>query len=427
MLLRKFILITAAVILPAAAATAQYTEERARTAESEMEQALNDLSADIADADKAALRASQDDWRAFRESQCAAQATLNTGPNSRTARIAKPLVARDCRTRMADRRKSQLAGLHRTVVGYKEWRRRYPNRYGSTATACRLANLPGDFEVVAIGARKGLEATDQQLDLSGRVTMQSSVVVDYPAKPVLLVLMSSDPVIWRISYTQETRFAGVIAASRSKQAVLGVPKSVPMHLAGRNTNRHCGVQVAYQGGRVLDRADKWVKRIAGRGIDQMIVLAKQGAFRVGAVEPVDPARLDSSPDYTIRDFTDLEPFPPGKRGIDQLLQKGLLRMATEEDIAAWRQIADNDYDRFERRLSGGGRYSLINRAYVVLGKLNLPNGLTGRDQSVFIVPKGAPRPGGAASGPYFLWMETGECTRGVRYRCRVSNPNAGVR
>lgn len=419
MLLRTILILGAAVVIPVDAATAQYTEERAKTAATELGQALSELSNDISDPDKAALKIAQEAWQAYRERSCAMRATLSTGPRSLTARIAKALIVRDCRVRMAVRRKGQINNLHRTVIGHREWRARYPSRYRPGTAACKLANLPADFEVIAIGSRKGLTETDHQLDLSGKVTRQSEVIVDYATKPVLLVLMAGDPVIWKVSRTAETRIAGIIAASRSKQAVVGVAKSVPIHLASSKNNRRCGVRVAYQGGPVLEKTDKWIQKIAGRGIDQMIVLSKSGAFRIGNSEPIDPARLVSSPDYTIADYTDLEPFPPGKRGLDELLRKGLLRMASEEDIAAWRELADNDYERFERRLERRGPYSLSNRVYVVLGKVNLPNGLTGRDHAVFIVPKGIPIPGGAARRPYFLWMETGECTRGLRYRCRV--------
>lgn len=418
MLLRKMLLVGAAILVPAGAASAQYTEKRARAAETELAQALDELSSDLDDQAKAELRAAQDTWTAFRESNCTAQATLSTGPKSQTALIAKSLVKRDCRIRMADRRKGEINNFHRLVIGHKEWRARYPGRYKPGARVCKLANLPDDFEVIAIGTRKGLTETDQQLDLSGKVTKESDVVVDYATKPVLLVLMSADPVIWKIRHTNETRIAGVIASSRSTQAVLGIAKSVPMHLATRTTNRRCGVHVAYQGGTALQRADKWVKKLSGRGIDQMIVLAKDGAFRVGNTDPIDPANLVSSPDYTIRDYTDLEPFPPGRRGLDQLLAKGLLRMASEEDIAAWQMLAGDQHERFQQRLDRGGRFSLINHAYVILGTVALPNGLTSRDRALFIVPKGTPTPGGAANRTNFLWMETGECTRGLRYKCR---------
>lgn len=418
MLLRKIFLVGAVVLLPVGATAAQYSEERALTAKMEIEKTYNELLSNVGEADKAEVRAAQDAWEAYRERSCAAEALLSTGPKSRTARIAKSLVIRDCRTRMAERRKSQLTNLHRMAIGYKEWRRRYPNRYGAGAESCRLANLPTDFEVITVGTRKGLKATDQQLDQSGKVTMQSDVVVNHPAKPVLLVLMASDPVIWKVSHTAKTRIAGIIVASRSKQAVLGVAKSVPLHNATLRTNRQCGIQLAFQGGVELKRADKWVRKIAGRGIDQMIVLAREGAFHVGNVEPIDPARLVSSPDYTIRDYTDLEPFPPGKRGLEQLLGKKLLRRASEEDVAAWREVAGDQSERLQRRLGGGRMYSVMDHIYVILGKVNLPNGLTGRDNAIFIVPKGKPIPGGAARRAMFLWMETGECTRGLRQRCR---------
>ena len=416
--IRNLLLVGAAIVLPATTAIAQYTEERARTAENNLRQSLDDLTFNVADADRAGLQTSQEAWETYRDRHCDAQATLMTGPKSQTARIAKPLVMRDCRTRLTERRKTQLDSLLRSVIGYKEWRARYQDRFRARPSACRLANLPPDYEVVAIGARRGLRDTDHQLDLSGKVTKESDVIVDYPSKPVLLVLMSADPVIWNIKRTQQTQIAGVIAASHSKQAVLGIAKSVPLHIASKKVNRRCGIRVAYQGGPVLEKADKWVRKIAGRGIDQMVVLSKAGAFRVGNAEPVDRASLVASADYNLRDYTDLEPFPTGKRGIDQLLRKGLIRMASEEDIAAWRDLAGNQHERFQRQLDRVGTYSLVNRAYVVLGKVNLPNGLTGIHRAMFIVPQGTPMPGGAANRTNFLWMETGECTRGLRYKCR---------
>ena len=151
--------------------------------------------------------------------------------------------------------------------------------------------------------------------------------------------------------------------------------------------------------------------INGREVPTAPVEAPSGPYAVinGRVIPVDAAT--SKPRATVA----APPGPPkkGREALVEGLRSGVLRLATEADLNAWRrsyeQHARHGIPReFEERIEHGNKY-------VITGDYTIPDDLTGSASAVFILERGAPFPNGEASHSPLLDINSGAC---VGWVCR---------
>ena len=113
------------------------------------------------------------------------------------------------------------------------------------------------------------------------------------------------------------------------------------------------------------------------------------------------------------------PGPPlkGKAALVEGLRSGVLRLATESDLNAWKrsyeQQARHGVPReFDQRIGFGATI------YVITGDYTIPDDLTGSASATFILERGAPYPNGEASHSTILDVSSGAC---VGWTCRSLN------
>ena len=79
---------------------------------------------------------------------------------------------------------------------------------------CGIPGLKGEFDVVVVSVSRGSTPVDIALDKSGRDVFREDVVVGTTEKPVVLVLMGDDPIVWNVGLAKGARIAGVLAEGR---------------------------------------------------------------------------------------------------------------------------------------------------------------------------------------------------------------------
>jgi len=274
------------------------------------------------------------------------------------------------------------------------------------APACSFLDsglLPPDTMVIAAGAYSGRRA-GFQIDQSGHEATVFDITV-HSDKPVALLLGAYEPSIWSIAWTTGTKVVAVFATGYHRQAVAGLPAHTPIITSSHTEKEACGY--AYMGDSLA-----WVnpksRAVFGKEATRVYNKAPAGAIFIAESirAPTAPTR---SPDHPIESFRNLHAPLAGKPGLDAALQKGQLRMATEDDIHMVRQhylrlAADNasgkaDIPPVAGQAPGAPPAVKIpslhaKSTYVVVQAFTFPAGLYGGHAESFIVPKGVPGPTG---------------------------------
>jgi hypothetical protein len=119
--------------------------------------------------------------------------------------------------------------------------------------------------------------------------------------------------------------------------------------------------------------------------------------------------LVSSVDYQPEEYTNLPRFPSGQKGIERLIELGLLRRETDEDMNTWVEKASARYRRFHPTLSVSKPFA-PQGVYTVLGKMRYPEGLSGANSVAFLIPAGVPMPEGNAGHTAVYRLNDGGCS-----------------
>ena len=277
--------------------------------------------------------------------------------------------------------------------------------------ACEFSGLklPEKYGIFAAGGYSGRK-TDFQIDQSGHQATQMDVVVNYSSKPVVLMLGAYEPTIWNVSWSRTTRIAAVIVSGYHRQAVAGLDAAVPTLNTSYDNKGSCGH--FYVGENDLDKLNPMSRRFFNRPVD-MVYLAKNGKIVIGEAVPAD-LELITSKATPPESFYDKTAPRAGSAGLEDAVQKGVLRSATEADVDAWiRAARANTPKRDAPPIDGQGeiqprRPSLYVtecvismdapckkrfNAYVVLKPFTCPAGLY-ESSATFFIPKGVPRPKG---------------------------------
>lgn len=271
---------------------------------------------------------------------------------------------------------------------------------------CGIAGLPDDFDVVVVSVYKGSTPLDVAIDRGGHDVTREEVVVGATPKPVVLVLMGYDPIVWNVGQTADANIAGILAQGAHRQAVIGVPKSTPMvsYSSGDGPNA-CR---SFRTGRADDPAlGKRVRELFGRGVATFLDRKAGPRFVVGEVA----GEAEYSPEITLASVVlPGNVMPGGQRGIDRLVREKSLRLATEGEVAAWVNGAARQRGRSADEVRRGMGLSLRGEAvYFVLGDFELPPGLYGAHSRTFLVPAGATPPSGERAHNTFLTMDGFSC------------------
>lgn len=414
--IRSVLSFVAAVAIQSGAFAAPL-DESVRRADQNLNDTYQRLMDKLSDEQKTSLRKAQRKWLGFRDAACAFESKFK--PSETEDSVGKqttPALEPACVYSLTKQRASQLSRNLRVLdsVAAPEPPSQ-PPLVESSATvpaSCRLGDLPRDFTVQAVGVYEGDIDTDVRLNASGHETKAVDVVVNMRGKDVVLVLMAYDPVLWQVKRTPASRIAAVIVGGYHAQAVVGIERSVPLLISTYDGRKDCAEYFyAYEAGQSLLRADALVKKLTGREIERLSSSYRLGTVAVGDLVPA-TVTLVSSGDYQPEDYTNLPRFPSGQKGIQRLIELGLLRRATAEDVNSWVEKASARYRRFNPTLSVAKPFG-PQGVYTVLGKMRYPEGLFGGHSVAFLIPAGIPTPEGNPGHSAVYYLDDGNCKGAV--------------
>ncbi|MEO8752101.1 MAG: hypothetical protein ABI624_05430 [Casimicrobiaceae bacterium] len=274
---------------------------------------------------------------------------------------------------------------------------------------CGIPGLKGDFDIVVVSVHKGSMPLDIALDKSGNDVFREDVVVGTTAKPVVLVLMGGEPIVWNVGQAAGARIAGVLAEGQFRQAVIGLPKSTRLTTYstadGPNACQYFTAERADS--REYTAVQRRIKALFGRGIGTFLSKKAGGRFVVGDVN----GEVAYSPDLILKSVALPDNvLPGGKRGLDRLVKEQAIRLATDEEVAMYVKGAaarlGQPVDKYRRSMDWRLRNGDV---YVVLKEVELPERLAGADARTFILPAGTAKPGGLQGHNTFLQMDGFQC------------------
>jgi hypothetical protein len=143
--------------------------------------------------------------------------------------------------------------------------------------------VPADAMIYAAGGSANeAKRLGFQIDQSGNEAQQVDVIVNEPRRPVVLLLSSSAPIVWNISWSSASKILAVSAVGGNRQAVAGLPKSVPLlQSPQRDSGGPCEVlsvappwagEVEKVGN--LKSIDRVATKLYGRNVDQIRYIDK---------------------------------------------------------------------------------------------------------------------------------------------------------
>ncbi|MDR0777045.1 MAG: DUF2339 domain-containing protein [Azonexus sp.] len=267
---------------------------------------------------------------------------------------------------------------------------------GPASCAFAGVQFPDDLLVYAAGGYSGRKLSFQ-IDQSGHVATQFDVAVNSPARPVALMLGAYEPTVWNIGWTAGTRIVAVFVSGYHRQAVSGLPAAAPVLNSSYDNRGACGY--FYVGKDNNNALNPMARRLFGKPVDMVFPGSKPGTIAVG--EPINSGtRLVTTSTTPPESFRDINAPLAGQAGLDDAIEKGVLRRATDADLDAWvaavaarsppdvPSVAGQGVPKPPRpRALGGG-------IYVVLKAFTYPVGLTGSSSATFLVPVGVPLPKG---------------------------------
>ena len=279
---------------------------------------------------------------------------------------------------------------------------------------CTIPLGENEADIIGVGRYSGLISESIQLGDSGHEVKSSPIVVNYPHRPVVLLLSAYDPTWWKVSLTPGTELKGVILSGYHTQAVTGISRDIPLIKAVYEEKGSCPYFMAYKAGKELDKTMDRIQQITGHRLKQFVVEPKGDHFLVGS-DNYNSATLISSNDYVIQDFPVKQGLPAGQLGIDALVREGKLRVATKADVSRWVDAASRKYRDLNPDLKVT-TYLTVMDSYVVLKPVTLPTGMYGAHSRSFLIPEGVPIPNDPGSHNTYYFVETGKC-RGPSSGC----------
>lgn len=265
-------------------------------------------------------------------------------------------------------------------------------------STCGFPNLkwPTDFSVLAGGAYSGKESS-VQIDQSGHMATRMTVSVDYPGKPVVLMLGAYEPTVWTVRRTEGTNILAVLASGYHRQVVTGLEATTPVAIHTYDNKSPCGY--FYVDTKHLETLDPMARKFFGRDVDK-VHPARDGVITMGTSQGTASAWVGGN-EAPVESYVDKTAPLAGEAGLDEAVRKGLLRRANLGDKKQWQaEMAHVAHGRGlppnadEMPLLHANSSGTLDRAYVVLRPMKFPAGLYGAHSAVFFVPKGTERPRG---------------------------------
>jgi len=301
---------------------------------------------------------------------------------------------------------------------------RYAHSSDDRFPDCRFKGMemPKDFHLFGAGGKarptgKFIEAN------SGHEAHQMDIIVNKTDKPVGLVLSNYEPTIWSIRKTPETKIFGVLVSGYHKQVVTGLDKSVPMLNSSYDEKGPCD-HFTWTSEDAGAKAKQTVRIVFKKPVELLFVSKdSEKAEIVVGDPPGEKASLQASGDSSADSVAIKDSQLPGKAGLKQAEDNGILRAATQADLDAWAKLVSKegeDDPRYANLPPIAGEENMPRKknatitprpgaTYVVLKDFTFPGGLYGGNAAVFIVPKGVAVPLGETGHSLVYDMNTAQC------------------
>jgi len=274
---------------------------------------------------------------------------------------------------------------------------------------CGFEKLPEPFEIQAVGIRRGgNELEGMAIDPEDEEAGEQAVAVGSTAKPVVLILMSGQPTVWRVMSTPDSRIAGVIASGNGVQRVIGLADGVQLKEIDPHDRNSCPPFVAYEAeGRDYEQFADRIWEVFAQGVSRMHTMHGGGYFRIGELGSEPTLRGNLQVEDVV--LNPAENLLPGTLGLAQLKAQGLIRPARTTDLDDWlanyEPRGEFDPDRYRQRLDLKFR---MQKAFVINDTTDVPNDMYGANSALFLVASGVPEPGGDLGHNTFLYAD-GRC------------------
>ena len=284
---------------------------------------------------------------------------------------------------------------------------------GVVLRGCSFVGLPESARIHAVGVYTGSLPTDIVLDGSSHTTRRVDVVVTEREAPVFLVLSSYEPVVWQVGIVPGGRLLGVLVTGYDTQGLIGIPRGLPHLITSfRRPIPGCPRSGAYAYDSDKSEFASYRDSIAamtGRDIDVFHGNYYGSYHVIGPDVDLESAEVIHATDldgfYTeVPHAADVENSVTGSPGLDQLLELGRIRPATQQEIDAWIDGASTPYKRFGASLRLPTQMSTAS-TYILLDRVDLPDDT---DTISFIVPADVPAPGNSR-GHWLYFMRDFSC------------------
>lgn len=268
-------------------------------------------------------------------------------------------------------------------------------------------SLPPGTKVFAAGAYGGRDL-DYQIDQSGHQATRIDVAVNQRNAPVVLLLGAYEPTVWNVGWAKGTRILAVVVGGYHRQAIAGLPATVPVLVSTYDNKGSCGY--FYVNPDDVSNLNPMALRTFGRRVDR-VYPAASGRVVVGdALVNVEMVTVKGA---SADAFRNPNASLAGPAGIEQAVRQGLLRGATAADLAAWRRTlaATRDLPPVEgaRAATEPSGNAALYQVYVVNKSFKMPSGLYGAHAVTLIVPRGVARPTGELGHSQILDYNTMGC------------------
>jgi hypothetical protein len=266
---------------------------------------------------------------------------------------------------------------------------------------CRLDNLPKAFEYDAVGVYQGTR-TDFKPDppFAGMEFVGAiDVKVTATKRPVVLLLSSYAPAVWKIKAAAGVEIAGIAYSGYGPAIVQGdlPPAGKIIELTPQSK---CGaIKFAYAyDGDGFRKLQSLAVAVAGARLSTFQGRNDNGSFVVGP-----GARHLGDLGAARAELQNVDKSDTRNAKLQSLIDQGAVRLATGDELFAWVN-ADPEL----------APYGLVRKpnfarpAYMILKPFAFPEGMTGADGATFILPKGMPKPSGDAGHNVVLKMDASD-------------------
>lgn len=290
-----------------------------------------------------------------------------------------------------------------------------PAKVAASPSVCGFPGVefPADTVVLGAGELGGREIDFQIEKKTGNPATQIDVSVNYPNKPVALMMGASNPTIWNIGWTEETNIVAVFVSGYHRQQIAGLKTATPRLISTHDDEGPCNTSEfiyknfihSHSSGFIASFNFGLIKDPAQARDEQKLsqILFSQSVSKIFPVNEKKGKVLIGSPLESGQELVTSFATPPdsffereaplaGQAALDQAVKKGILRRATLDDAAIWTSLLKRKYDLQKRKPPNIPPD--LNNAYVILEKFTYPPGLTGNNSATFYIAEGAPPPKG---------------------------------